>query len=125
MLVLIVANMDYNKICKDIMDLDPNIRFAGICDETGDTKYGGMREGLTSLLSPEETRKSNQQALGRWGLRNALTPKTGKGRYAMAEYEKIKRVTIPLNDNYLLLVSMEVETDHNRILEQTLKMIKQ
>jgi hypothetical protein len=36
--------MDYNKICKDIMDLDPNIRFAGICDETGDTKYGGMRE---------------------------------------------------------------------------------
>ena len=125
MRVLIVANMDYNKICKDIMDLDPNIRFAGICDETGDTKYGGMREGLTSLLSPEETRKSNQQALGRWGLRNALTPKTGKGRYAMAEYEKIKRVTIPLNDNYLLLVSMEVETDHNRILEQTLKMIKQ
>jgi hypothetical protein len=117
--------MDYNKICKDIMDLDPNIRFAGICDETGDTKYGGMRVGLTSLLSPEETRKSNQQALGRWGLRNALTPKTGKGRYAMAEYEKIKRVTIPLNDNYLLLVSMEVETDHNRILEQTLKMIKQ
>jgi hypothetical protein len=117
--------MDYNKICKDIMDLDPNIRFAGICDETGDTKYGGMREGLTSLLSSEETRKSNQQALGRWGLRNALTPKTGKGRYAMAEYEKIKRVTIPLNENYLLLVSMEVETDHNRILEQTLKMIKQ
>jgi hypothetical protein len=117
--------MDYNKICKDILDLDPNIRFAGICDETGDTKYGGMRKGLTSLLSPEETRKSNQQALGRWGLRNALTPKTGKGRYAMAEYEKIKRVTIPLDDNYLLLVSMEVATDHNRILEQTLKMIKQ
>ncbi len=117
--------MDYGKICKDIMELDPSIRFAGICDETGDTKYGGMRQGMSSLLSPEETRKSNLQALGRWGLRNALTPKTGKGRYAMAEYEKIKRVTIPLDDNYLLLVTMEVEADHNRILERTLKMIKQ
>lgn len=117
--------MDYDKICKDILNLDPRIRFAGICDETGDTKYGGMREGITSILSPEETRKSNHQALGRWGLRNALIPKTGKGRYAMAEYEKMKRVTLPLNDNFLLLVTMEVEADHGSIIDRILKLIKQ
>ena len=98
--------MDYDKICKDVLDLDPKIRFAGICDDTGEIKYGGMREGITSHLSPEETQKSIQLAIGRWGLRDALTPKTGKGKYAMAEYEKMKRATIPLNDEYLLLVSM-------------------
>ncbi|MDQ6722677.1 MAG: hypothetical protein M3Z01_00200 [Thermoproteota archaeon] len=116
--------MDYDKICKDVLSLDPKIRFAGICDESGDTKYGGMREGISSILSPEETRKSNQQAIGRWGLRNALTPKTGKGRYAMAEYEKMKRVTLPINDNYLLLVTMEVEADHGSIIDHILKLIK-
>lgn len=112
--------MDYNKICKDIINMDPNIRYAGICDETGDTKFGGMREGIKNIFTPEETRKSNQQAMGRWGLRNALEPKTGKGKYAMAEYEKIKRVTIPIDDNHLLLVTMEVIADHSSIINRIL-----
>jgi hypothetical protein len=117
--------MDFGKICKEVLDLDPNIRFAGIYDDTGETKYGGMREGLTSHLSPEETKKSIQLALGRWGLREALTPKTGKAKYAMAEYEKIKRVTLPVDDDYFLLISMEVEADHNKIIDSILKLIKQ
>ncbi len=117
--------MDYDKICKDILDLDPTIRFAGICDDTGDTKYGGMRQGMTSLLSPEETRKSVQLAIGRWGLRDALSSKTGKPKYSMAEYDKIKRVTFPLNDDYLLLISMDVEADHTSIIDRILRLIKQ
>ena len=34
--------MDYDQICKSVLDIDPKVRFAGICDETGETKYGGM-----------------------------------------------------------------------------------
>jgi hypothetical protein len=117
--------MDYDKICKDILDLDPKIRFAGICDDEGDTKYGGLRQGITSHLSPEETKKSVQLALGRWGLRDALTQKTGKAKYAMAEYEKVKRVTMPVDNDYLLLISMEVDADHNSIINRALKMINQ
>lgn len=117
--------MDYDKICKDILNLDEKIRFAAICDDTGETRYGGMREGLTSLLTPEETKKSVQLAIGRWGLREALTPKTGKAKYSMAEYDKIKRVTIPLEDgDHLLLISMDVEADHSRLIYRVLDMIK-
>jgi hypothetical protein len=47
--------MDYGKLCKEILDLDPKIRFAGICDDTGETKFGGQREGVQNLLAPEET----------------------------------------------------------------------
>jgi hypothetical protein len=60
--------MDYGKLCKEILDLNPKIRFAGVCDDTGETKYGGQREGVKNLLSPEETKKSNLQALARWAL---------------------------------------------------------
>jgi hypothetical protein len=62
--------MDYEKLCNEILMIDPKIRYAGICDETGETKYGGQREGVKSLLSSEETKKSNLQALARWALRN-------------------------------------------------------
>jgi hypothetical protein len=63
------------------------------------------------------------QALARWGLRNALASKVGKGRYAMAEYEKVKRITIPLENNHLLLITTEVEADHGRIIGNVLKLI--
>jgi hypothetical protein len=118
-----VTTMDYERLCKDILNLDPKIRFAGICDETGETRYGGQREGVRNLLSPEETKKSNLQALARWGLRNALAPKIGKGRYSMAEYEKIKRITAPLENYHLLLVTTEVEADHGRIIDNILQLL--
>jgi len=105
------------------MDMDTKIRFAGICDESGEIKYGGQREGLENVLKNEETRRSNLQALARWGLRNSLSPKIGKGKYAMAEYEKIKRITIPLEDEHLLLVTTEVEADHAKIINNIIKLL--
>jgi hypothetical protein len=117
--------LDYGNLCKEILTIDPKIRYAGVCDDTGETKYGGQREGVKNLLSPEETKKSNLQALARWGLRNSLSSKVGKGKYAMAEYEKVKRITIPLKYNgHLLLITTEVDANHGRIIEHVLKLIQ-
>jgi hypothetical protein len=116
--------MDYSILCKEILDLNPKVRFAGICDDSGEIKYGGQREGIKNLLSPDETKRSNIQALARWGLRNVLAVRIGKGKYAMAEYEKIKRITVPLEDDYLLLVTTEVEADHRSIINNVLKLIQ-
>ena len=117
--------MDYSKLCKDIFDSDAKIRFAGVCDDSGEIKYGGQRDGIKNILSPEETRKSNLQALARWGLRNSLSPKTGKGKYAMAEYEKIKRITVPLGSDHLLLVTTETDANHTQIIQNILKLVNQ
>ncbi len=115
--------MDYNKLCKDILGLDTKVRFAGVCDETGEIRFGGQREGVKNLLSPEETKKSNLQAMARWGLRNALSRKVGRGKYAMAEYEKIKRITFPLDLEHLLLVTTEVDAEHVKIIDRILKQL--
>jgi len=116
--------MDYENLCKGILALDPKIRFAGVCDETGEIKYGGQRDGLANLLTAEETKRSNLQALARWGLRNSLASKVGKGKYAMAEYEKIKRITAPLDNDHLLLVTTEVDADHQNVIAKVLKLIQ-
>jgi hypothetical protein len=51
------------------------------------------------------------------------TPKIGKGKYVLAEYEKIKRITMPLGDEHLYITT-EPEADHSRIIERvrTLKL---
>jgi adenine specific DNA methylase Mod len=35
----------------------------------------------------------------------------GKGKYVLAEYEKIKRITMPLNDEHLLYITTEPEAN--------------
>ena len=54
--------MDHDKLCKDILKFDSRVRFTGVCDETGEIRFGGQREGVKNLLTPEETKKSNLQA---------------------------------------------------------------
>ena len=58
-LLLVYTIMDYGKLCQEILNLDPKIRFAGVCDNTGETKFGDQGEGVKNRLSPEETKKSN------------------------------------------------------------------
>jgi hypothetical protein len=40
-----------------------------------------------------------------------MESRIGKGKVAMAEYEKVKRFTIPVGNEHLLLVSTEVDAD--------------
>jgi hypothetical protein len=113
--------MDYNELCKYILGLDTKVRFAGVCNETGEIRSGGQREGINNLLTPEETKRSNIQAMAEWALRNSLATKVGRGKYAMAEYEKIKRITFPLDPDHLLLVTTEVDTEHMKVIDGILK----
>ena len=115
--------MDYEKLYHDVLDLDPNVRFVGICDNTGEIKNGGLREGVQSILTDEEIKKANLITLERWRLHNKLADRIGKARYAMEEYEKVKQITMPLEDEHLLLISTEVDADHGKIIESAIQLI--
>jgi hypothetical protein len=117
--------MDYKRIYDDIMNTDPKIRLVTICDSNGKIMHSEHREGVQNLLSPEESKKSLELAVNSWKTRTALAPKIGKGKYVLAEYEKIKRITMPLDDEqHLLYITTEPEADHSKIIERvrTLKL---
>ena len=80
--------------------------------------YSNHREGVQNLLSPEESKKSLELAVNSWKTRSQLAPKIGKGKYVLAEYEKLKRITMPLGDEHLLYITTEPEADHSKIIER-------
>ncbi|HZA08387.1 MAG TPA: hypothetical protein VE619_11845 [Nitrososphaeraceae archaeon] len=110
--------MDYKRIYNDIMNMDPKIRLVTICDNDGNIICSVHREGVKNLLTPEESKKSLELAVNSWKTRIALAPKIGKGKYVLAEYEKIKRITMPLDDKHLLYVTTEVECDHSTLIDR-------
>lgn len=80
--------------------------------------YSDHRQGVKNLLSPQESKKSLELAVNAWKTRSELAPKIGKGKYVLAEYEKIKRVTMPLGDRHLLYVTTEVDSDHSGVISK-------
>jgi predicted transcriptional regulator len=106
----------------DIVNIDPNIRLVTICDSDGKTMYSRHREGVENLLTPEETKKSLEMAMTGWKVRSEVSHKIGKGRYVLAEYEKIKRITMPFGDDYLLYLTTEVQANHMDIINRIRKL---
>ena len=114
--------MDYKHIYEEIMNSDPNIRLVTICDLNGKIMYSEHRQGVKNLLTQEESKKSLELAINAWKTRSQLAPKIGKGKYVLAEYEKIKRITMPFGNVLLLYITTEVEADHSNILDRIRKL---
>lgn len=114
--------MEYQNLHKQIMDLDPKIRLVTICDMDGKILFTDHRPGVTNLLSNDESKKSLDMAVKAWKSRIELAPKIGKGKYVLAEYEKIKRITMPLGDKHLVYVTTEPEADHTRVINGIMRL---
>ena len=107
---------------KDIVNIDPNIRLVTICDAEGKMMYSRHRQGVKNLLSSEESKESLEMAMTAWKIRTKLAPKIGKGKYVLAEYEKMKRITMPFGDDLLLYVTTESEANHSNIINRIRKL---
>jgi len=59
----------------------------------------------------------------RWETRKKIEHKIGKNKYAMAEYDKLKRITFPINEKYLLMLTTEINTDHTKVINKVLELI--
>ena len=114
--------MDYvaqiaQKTCQEILEFDSNIRFVGISQNNGKFLAGAFNSNVEYLVDKEEYKMSLHYAHQRWDTRKTLAHKIGKPLYAFAEYEKIKQIGFPLNDTDLLLLSLDPNADHEKIIK--------
>ncbi len=107
---------EYNTLPEDIIKIDPQIRVSTICDMNAKITCSRHRQGAQNLLTAEESKSCLVQAVNSWKSRSQLEPKIGKGQYVLAAYEKIKRITMPLDDEHLLYVTTDVKADHVKII---------
>jgi len=114
--------LDYEKFCSQILDIDPKIRFATVFDEWSVRVGGGMREGMESLLSERASKELVNLSTLDWKSRKEMVQLLGKTKYTLAEYEKIKRFSFYLGDDYLLLVSTEKDCDTDLVVDQVIKL---
>ena len=111
--------ISYDEICEALLKVNPSIRYVGILD--GEKITFRKRTGLYSLLNTSENIKSATHALMRWQSRRVFAAKFGMPLYAMAEYKLVKRITMQLKGNTLLLVSTDKDAPHDKIIKKLIK----
>ena len=111
----------FYKLYNVIMNLDNKVRFVTIIDKLGLNQFGGQREGIKNYLSEDDQKKSIKHILDAWFTRNQFFESIGNGKYAMAEYDKVKRFTFPLNNNFFLYITTEPDIDSSSFIDNILK----
>ena len=105
------------------MDSNVNIRHSIVTDTEGNIITVNHRPGVINYLSEEETRASLIRAASAWKGRKQLSPKIGRGLYAVAAFEKLTRITFPLGNDNLIFVSMGSDTVRMDLHEEGQKQI--
>ena len=97
----------YEQLLNMLMDFNESVRFAAVCDSKGEILWNSQRAGIQNIIPMADTKKTLQRAIGAWQERSQVTDKVGRGLYVIAAYEKIKRITIPLENGNLLFISID------------------
>src|SRR5215216_7414376 len=112
---------------KNILDSHKSIRWVGIIDQNGIIINEQYREGLKPLLTKEENQESAVNTIIRQKTRKKYEPKIGKIIYTLGRYENLTRSTIPINENYYLLLTIDFEERNfdKIIMEKIIPLIKE
>jgi len=106
------------------MNFDDRVRFVTVVDKSGNVEFGGQRKDVENYLSKEDQQKSLKQVRDAWFIRDQFSQNIGIGKYALAEYEKVKRFSFPMNNNYFLYITTEPSIDTSVFVENIQNMIE-
>ena len=104
-------NIDYellNSVCDDVLAKHTSIRWTGVVNKNGVILAQKAGEGVKLLLSDEENEEYAATAIARQKTRGKFEPKIGKMIYSFGRYELLHRATVPINENYYLLITLDV-----------------
>lgn len=117
--------MDYSKLCESVFNLNGDIRYVAVLDDTGSPISGGMRGGIDSIMDENNEELYLTQTALRKSMRERFDNTMGRSRFAYVEREKISILTFYMN-KYILLVTMEPSINSHTsvdIAEDILEMI--
>lgn len=115
--------MEYEELCKSIFDIDDQIRFVAVYNSKIEKIAGGMRDGLVNLIPEPITKLTVEQSFMRWSTRLEMKEWIGMPKYALAEYDKVKRFTFHVNHDKLLLISTELGVSNDFLIESIRKLL--
>ena len=116
--------VDLNTTCKNVLDLDDKIRFAGIINEKGKLVAGGLRSGLKSLEDPKDDEMLFMELALRVKMRQEFDRQLGPVKFSLSMREKVIVMSFPLGNSQVLYVSADRNLDFASVAMKILEIIQ-
>ena len=116
-------NLDFDKICESIFQLDNQIRSARIINNKGKLIAGGMRQGLMALENAKKDEMLFMELSLRVRMRHEFDEEFGPVEFSLSYRGKIILASFPMEPN-VLFVTAERQIDLNKIPFKILELIK-
>ena len=110
--------MDVSTLADKILKISPSIRYVSVISLTGKLVFSAHRKTVKTTLSKQESRQSMLMAARAWKTRKSLARKIGRCKYVVAEYDQVKRITLPAGKNHLLYITTSTGANHNSIIQR-------
>ena len=115
--------MKSEEFSKNILALDPAIRFAGLIETSGHLFAGGMREGIDTQLKGKNSDLSLFQSVHIVFLRERFSEELGSLKYVLYDYDNVKIFNMPVKE-YILVFSAESNTNAEDIINKVTQYVK-
>ena len=116
--------VDLNTTCKNVLELDDKIRFAGIINEKGKLVAGGLRSGLKSLEDPKDDEMLFMELALRVKMRQEFDRQLGPVKFSLSMREKVIVMSFPLGNSQVLYVSADRNLDFASVAMKILEIIQ-
>ncbi len=111
------------KLCKEIIELDPKIRFVGIINQMGHLLAGGERSGIKLLIDDARHEMLFMEVALRVRMRHEFDPPLGQVNFTISHRDKIAVMSMPYKDQ-ILYVTVENDIDLCKIPYKILELIR-
>lgn len=115
--------MDYEKICKEIVQMDSKIRFVGLINNKGKLVAGGMKDGVKPLENTKDDEMLFMELVLRTKMRREFDNVLGPVKFAMSYREKVIVMSLPVGED-VLYISAEKGFDFAKIPFKILKLLE-
>jgi len=103
---------------EELLNLDNSLRWIGISNKYGVLINVEQRKDLEPLMSEEESEEYAAAAVSRYRTRVKFQSKIGKLNYAVGRYENVTRITIPISNDYFLLLTIDKEKNYDDVVKE-------
>ena len=109
----LVNNVDYGKFLDGVLGFDDKIRFVAIYDGQLKAKF---QKRIHDDFKEAEIKSSLSEALKIRNQSKKMNFYNFQPKFAMTHYGKINQITIPLENNEVVLVTTEMDVEIHKIV---------
>lgn len=109
------GNLSIDEIKKKIENIleEPEIRFCGLIDSSGELVAGDFKKGVVPLETDKQRRQMFQELAHRVANRQGFDSNLGRVKYSASRREKVVMMSFPIG-RYIILIITELSINIDR-----------